>query len=234
MYQLRPMGFNILPVVIKNLLIINGLVFLAQMAFDPTHTGWISQTFALHDVRSVYFKPHQLITYMFMHGGVEHIIMNMFALWMFGSALEVEWGPKKFLTFYVLSGIGATILHLVILYMELTPMLEFFRLQPPEFQEEWLYRADFKLNGTTVGASGAVFGCLAAYGFMFPNAMMIFPFPMPAKWFVLLYAAGELWMGIRNSAGDNVAHWAHLGGALVGFLLARYWKRQDINRRRLY
>jgi membrane associated rhomboid family serine protease len=231
----RPMGFNILPVVIKNLLIINGLAFLAQQTFDPAHYGWISQMFALHDVRSVYFRPHQLVTHLFMHGGWEHIIMNMFALWLFGSALEIQWGSKKFLTFYVLSGLGAAILHLGVLYMENTPMLEYFHTMPPAMQEEWLYRPDFRLNSITVGASGAVFGCLAAFGYLFPNrTVFLYFFPIQAKWFVLIYAAGELWMGIRNSAGDNVAHWAHLGGALVGFLLARYWKRQDINRRRLY
>lgn len=230
------MGFNILPVVVKNLLIINGLVFLAEMAFDPSLTGWFSQTFALHDVRSVYFKPHQLVTHLFMHGGVGHILGNMFALWMFGSALENQWGPRRFLTFYILSGLGAALLHLGVLYMENTPIVEYFRTLPAAQQEEWLYRPNFKLNGITVGASGAVFGCLAAFGYLFPNEYIYLYFfvPMKAKWFVLLYAGAELWLGVQNSAGDNVAHWAHLGGALVGFLLAYYWKRQDINRRRLY
>ncbi|HKP32284.1 MAG TPA: rhomboid family intramembrane serine protease [Chitinophagaceae bacterium] len=234
MVQYRPGGFQILPLVVKNLLIINGLVFLAQMTFDRTQTGWLTDTFALHDIHSVYFKPHQLITHLFMHGSIPHLLSNMFALWMFGTALENVWGPKKFLTFYILCGLGAAILHMITLYMEYAPIVEYMNYQSPEYRAEWLYSHEYRVNSTTVGASGAVFGCLAAYGYLFPNSMIYLYFlvPIKAKWFVILYAGFEFWAGIQNSAGDNIAHWAHLGGALVGFLLVLYWNKR--NRRNFY
>jgi membrane associated rhomboid family serine protease len=233
MAEFRPGSFQILPPVIKNLLIINVLVFLAQMAFDPTQDGWLTQTFALHDVRSVFFKPHQLITHIFMHGGFGHIFFNMFALWMFGSTLENVWGPKRFLIFYILCGLGAAVLHLATLYIEYAPIVREVASYPIEDQTALLYDPRYKINIPTVGASGAVFGCLAAFGYLFPNSIVYAYFiPMKAKWFVLLYAGLELWLGVRNSAGDNVAHWAHLGGALVGFILVFYWNRT--NRRRFY
>lgn len=234
MIQTRPGGFQILPLVVKNLLIINGLIFLAQITFDPGQNGWVTDTFALHDIHSVYFKPHQLITHLFMHGSWGHLLSNMFALWMFGSALENVWGPKRFLTFYMLCGLGAAVLHMFTLYMENAPIAEYMKYQSPEYQAEWLYSHEYRVNSTTVGASGAVFGCLAAYGYLFPNSMIYLYFlvPMKAKWFVIIYAAFEFWAGIQNSAGDNIAHWAHLGGALVGFLLVLHWNKR--NRRNFY
>ncbi|OLE56976.1 MAG: hypothetical protein AUG74_18575 [Bacteroidetes bacterium 13_1_20CM_4_60_6] len=234
MAEFRPGSFQVLPLVIKNLLIINALVFFAQITLDPTEEGWLTNMFALHDVRSVFFKPHQLITHLFMHGSFWHLFFNMFALWMFGSTLENLWGPKRFLLFYLLCGLGAAALHLVTLYIENEPMIQVFRSLPLEQQNELLYSPQFKLNSSTLGASGAVFGCLAAFGYLFPNSLIYLYFfvPMKAKWFVILYAGMELWMGIRNSAGDNIAHWAHLGGALVGFLLVYYWNKSD--RRKFY
>jgi len=233
MAEFRPGSFQILPPVIKNLIIVNVLVFLAQKAFDPTDFGTVSQLFALHDVRSVYFKPHQLITHLFMHGGIWHIFFNMFALWMFGSTLENVWGPKRFLIFYMLCGLGAAVLHLTTLYVEYADLASQMASAPIDIQNQYLYDPLYKINVPTVGASGAVFGCLAAFGYLFPNSIVYAYFiPMKAKWFVILYAGLELWLGIRNSAGDSVAHWAHLGGALVGFLLVFYWNRN--NRRRFY
>lgn len=234
MSEFRPTGFNILPIVIKNLIIINALIFLAQSTFGPAGEMWLTNTFALHDVHSVYFRPHQLITHLFMHGSWGHIIMNMFVLWMFGSALENIWGAKRFLTFYIVCGLGAALLHLLVLYFENAPLVEAFRQLPFSEQEQYRYHERFPLNTATVGASGAVFGCLAAFGYLFPNSLIYVYFlvPIKAKWFVLLYAGAELWLGVRNSAGDNVAHWAHLGGALVGFLLVLYWNRT--NRKRFY
>jgi membrane associated rhomboid family serine protease len=239
MVQYRPGGFQILPLVVKNLLIINGLVFLAQITFDPHQAGWVTDTFALHDVQSVYFKPHQLITHLFMHGGWPHLFSNMFALWMFGSALENVWGPKRFLTFYMLCGLGAAVLHLFTLYIQNAEAFEILRSFPLDERQELVYRkdiliADHAINSSTVGASGAVFGCLAAYGYLFPNSLVYLYFfvPIKAKWFVILYAGLEFWLGLRNSAGDNIAHWAHLGGALVGFLLVLYWNKR--NRRNFY
>ncbi|HRN55044.1 MAG TPA: rhomboid family intramembrane serine protease [Agriterribacter sp.] len=234
MTEFRPGGFQVLPVVVKNLLIINGLVFLAQVTFERTGIGSLENLFALHDVHSVYFRPHQLVTHLFMHGSLGHIFFNMFALWMFGNVLENYWGAKRFLIFYIACGLGAGILHLGVLYYENVPIMELFHSLPALQQEELLYAPTFKVNTATVGASGAVFGCLAAFGYLFPNSLIYLYFfiPIKAKWFVLMYAAMEFFMGVRNSAGDNVAHWAHLGGALVGFLLVLYWNKT--NRRRFY
>lgn len=234
MTEFRPGRFELIPAVIKNLVIANALIYFAQNVFAHYPHFSIENTFALHDLRSVYFRPHQLVTHMFLHGSFEHIFFNMFALWMFGSILENLWGPKRFLIFYVLCGLGAAALHLVTLYYELTPAWEMFRSLPASDQEQLRYADSFVINNSTVGASGAIFGCLAAFGFLFPNSLIYVYFfiPVKAKWFVLIYGAMELWLGIRNSAGDNVAHWAHLGGALVGFLLVWSWNRR--NRRDFY
>lgn len=235
MTDFRPRRFEYLPVVIKNLLIINGLVFLAQYTFEHSGSSFnLDNYFALHDIHSVYFKPHQLITHLFMHGGFWHLFLNMFALWMFGSTLENVWGPKRFLIFYVVCGLGAAILHLGVLYLENIPVMEqFYRLSPQD-QEIWRYADNFRVNVATVGASGAVFGCLAAYAYLFPNQPIYIYglFPIKAKWLVLGYAAVELVSAIQNSAGDNVAHWAHLGGALAGIILVWLWNKN--NRRNFY
>ncbi|MBB1283464.1 rhomboid family intramembrane serine protease [Flavisolibacter sp. BT320] len=227
----RPDAF---PPVVKNLLIINGLMFLLQMTF-PNIAGFdIENTLALHDVRSVFFRPHQIVTHMFLHGGFSHIFFNMFALWMFGQMLENRFGSKRFLIFYMVSGLGAALLHLTVLYFEMQPVWEAFQSLPAEGQAEYINSPYFKINQATLGASGAVFGCLAAFGYLFPNTMIYvyFLLPIKAKWFVIIYAGLELFMGIRNSAGDNVAHFAHLGGALAGFLLVYFWNKTD--RRRFY
>lgn len=228
------MGFRILPPVIKNLLIINGLVFLAQMTFGNSGTFNIDNFFALHDIRSVYFRPHQLVTHLFMHGSVEHILLNMLALWMFGSNLENVWGSKRFLIFYMACGLGAAALHLTVLYFENMPYIAELHTYPFDQQEIIRYSAAYPLNEATLGASGAVFGCLAAFGYLFPNSYIYiyFLFPIKAKWFVLIYAGIELWSAVQNSAGDNVAHWAHLGGAIVGIILVYIWNKT--NRRHFY
>jgi len=232
MTDFRPQRFQILPLVIKNLLIINGLVFLAQMTFQ--HSFDIDGLFALHDVRSVYFRPHQLITHLFMHGGVDHLLVNMFALWMFGSTLENYWGPKRFLIFYMACGLGAAALHLGVLYFENSAAFAELQNYSPHDQEILRYLPNWPVNQATVGASGAIFGCLAAFGYLFPNSLiyLYFLFPIKAKWFVLAYGAVELVSAVRNSAGDNVAHWAHLGGAIVGIALVYIWNKT--NRRHFY
>ena len=162
-----------------------------------------------------------------------HLLFNMFALWMFGSILENLWGAKRFLIFYMACGLGAAVLHLGTLYIELTPAFEQLKTIPSPRREEFMY-GKYNINSTTVGASGAVFGCLAAFGYLFPNSLiyLYFLLPIKVKWFVLFYGAMELWLGIRNSAGDNVAHWAHLGGALVGLILVWFWNKT--NRRNFY
>jgi membrane associated rhomboid family serine protease len=286
MTQFRPGRFQILPVVIKNLLIINCLVFLAQLTIDGVVSGsdlepkigTLTNLFALHHLLSPLFKPWQLITHLFMHGSIFHIFFNMYALWMFGSILENLWGPKRFLIFYLLCGLGAAVAHLTTLWYESMPLLndfKTFKAQPTleacinffqhhklsqgagsdyiiKILEAWQmdpgsnkYTADAVLAVTdytnqalsepTLGASGAVFGCLAAFGYLFPNnEFIILPIPIPikAKWLITGYIAVELFLSWRNSAGDNIAHMAHLGGALVGFLLVFFWNRT--NRRQFY
>jgi rhomboid family protein len=235
MNEFRPRRFEAIPPVIKNLIIANVLIYIAQQTFGNSTSFNIENVFALHAVQSVYFRPHQLVTYMFLHGGLGHIFFNMFALWMFGSTLENFWGSKRFLIFYMACGIGAGLFHLFVLWREMAPLVESLHQYSIIEQEQLLYSPSNPINGATLGASGAVFGCLAAFGYLFPNTpMIILPIPIPikAKWLVLLYAGMELYLGIQNSAGDNVAHWAHLGGAVVGILLVLYWKRYD--RRNFY
>jgi len=233
MTEFRPSSFQILPTVIKNLLIINGLFFLAQVTIGKQLLN-MDDLFALHTWQSPLFKPWQFITHMFMHGNLGHIFSNMFALWMFGSILENLWGPKRFLTFYISCGLGAALAHMIVLYFQMQPVVDAFNLLSYEQQQQVLHDPNFRLNEATLGASGAVFGCLAAFGYLFPNTKiyLYFSLPIKAKWFVLLYAGFELSMAFENSAGDNVAHVAHLGGAVVGFLLVYFWNKT--NRRRFY
>ena len=227
-------GFQEIPPVIKNLIIVNALLFFAQTIFENNPTLRIEEFLALHDVHSAFFRPHQLITYMFLHANIGHIFWNMLLLWVFGSMLENVWGSKRFLVFYVLSGIGAAVLHLAVLYFEMEPVMAQFRMLPPEQQAELIENPLFRVNTATLGASGAVFGCMAAFGYLFPNSILYiyFLFPIKAKWLVIIYIVMELWLGVRNTAGDNIAHWAHLGGGLAGFLLVLYWNRT--NRRNFY
>ena len=166
-----------------------------------------------------------------MHGSFDHLLSNMVSLWMFGSVLENVWGPKRFLLFYLICGLGAALCHMVVLHYEMQPVADYFRQLPYEQQQELINNPLFMLNGTTVGASGAVFGCLTSFGYLFSNAYISI-IPIKAKWVVLIYAAVELSAGIKNSAGDNVAHFAHLGGALFGFLLVYFWNRD--NRKKFY
>lgn len=217
MTQFRPTGYNSLPTIIKNLLIINGLVFFAQYAFrgfvDPdTHIPILDNIFALHAFQSDLFKPWQLITHMFMHGDFAHIFGNMLALWMFGSILENIWGPKQFLLFYFLCGVGAALIHLGAFSFEIMNQLSNASLDTP-----------------TMGASGAIFGVLIAFVYLFPNTYIYIYFfiPMKAKWLGILYFAYEFFNAVKNSAGDNVARWAHVGGALIGFILVFLWKKNN-------
>lgn len=275
MREFRPGSFQILPPVIKNLLIINGLIFLAYHPFTPAGGNQtIEDLFALHTWQSPLFKPWQLVTHLFLHGSWDHIIFNMFALWMFGSILENLWGPKKFLTFYFICGLGAALSHMIALYFGSQSLIHDYNLLSENFNvpnfvefyknhhlpvsnqtqsilQQWqespgdraaaqdaynLVGRDVRgvLDEPTIGASGAVFGCLAAFGYLFPNTYiyLYFLFPIKAKWFVLFYAAYELFATVQNSAGDNVAHIAHLGGALFGFLLVYFWNKT--NRRTFY
>lgn len=191
------------PPVVKNLIIINILVYMAT-ALLPVGTT-IEQYCALW-VGLPYFKAYQFVTYMFLHANFEHIFFNMFALWMFGRTLEYELGSRRFLIYYVVCGIGAALIQAAIAWGMGQPMM-------------------------LVGASGAVFGLLLAFGVMHPNAtimLLIPPIPMKAKWFVIVYGVIELFLGWRGVG--NVAHFAHVGGMLWGFLLLWWWKHRGVIR----
>jgi len=233
--------FRNIPPVVKNLLIINGLFFFATILLQNQGIN-LSDYFGLHYWKSDAFRPHQLVTYMFMHGGFTHILFNMFALWMFGKVLEQVWGPKRFLIFYMVTGIGAGVVQLLVAYFRLMPLMA----ELPQEDINTILTEGYDLlqsgknwvgvggdiniliNGTTIGASGAVFGILLAFGMLFPNTelMLLFPpIPIKAKWFVIGYGAIELYSGFSNNPNDNVAHFAHLGGMLFGFILIKYWKK---------
>jgi membrane associated rhomboid family serine protease len=228
MTQFRASGFQTLSPVIKNLLIINGLVFLAQNTVGLQYIN-MEKWFALHTWQSPWFKPWQIVTHLFMHGDFAHIFFNMFALWMFGSVLENLWGAKRFLIFYFACGLGAALTHLTFLYFDTAKAIHDYELMRMSLED-----AQQKLFGGTIGASGAVFGCLAAFGYLFPNSELYVYglIPVKAKWMVLGYAALELYLAVQNSSGDNVAHIAHLGGAVVGFVLVYFWNKT--NKRSFY
>jgi len=238
----QPRGFSLLPEVIKNLLIINGLFFLGTVVLGDSLGINLYDSLALYMPGSVNFQPFQLVTHMFMHGNFGHILFNMFALWMFGYALENVWGGKRFLIYYMITGLGAAALHLGINYFEAIQlqnellangftMDQLIELRSTPLEEGMRYKGilgDYvlKYQIPTVGASGAVFGILLAFGMMFPNTRiyLYFAFPIKAKYFVIGYGLLELFNGIANDPSSNVAHFAHLGGMLFGFLLIRYWK----------
>lgn len=214
-----------IPIITKNLLLINLVVFLAT-----TMMPGLTDLLGLHFVLAPDFQVYQLFTYMFVHGSFSHIFFNMFALWMFGCVVERVWGPKRFLLYYLVCGVGAG------LFQELAQTVHFYIIASqsiPDFSFSQLSMVALAngpaLNGwTTVGASGAVYGILLAFGMTFPEErIFIFPLPVPlkAKWFVTLYAAVEVVLAYTSS-GDGVAHLAHLGGMAFGFFLIRYWRRK--------
>ena len=228
---------NISPVV-KNLLLINILFYIAQWTI-PSFT----QNLELHPISSEDFKPWQLATHFFMHSpySIGHIFFNMFALVIFGSQLERVWGAQRFLGYYISCALGAAVLHLGVNYYRIHIIeinlsledLELFRNSAYDafqkgmnFKDPVLAQLNLLHHTPMLGASGAVFGLLAAFGYLFPNTelMLLFPpIPIKAKYFVIGYAALELYLGVSNNPSDNVAHFAHLGGALVGIIIVLYW-----------
>ena len=215
---------------LKNLLLINILFYIAQWTI-PTFT----QNLELYPISSEDFKPWQLATHFFMHSpySIGHIFFNMFALVIFGSQLERVWGPQRFLGYYISCALGAALLHLGVTYCRIhnieinlsTEDLELFRntaydafQKGMNFKDPILAQLNLLHHTPMLGASGAVFGLLAAFGYLFPNTelMLLFPpIPIKAKYFVIGYAALELYLGVSNNPSDNVAHFAHLGGALL-------------------
>ena len=229
----RPGNFNELPVVVKNLLIINGLLFLATISLSNLGIDLV-KILGLHQFQSTDFRPHQLITHLFMHANFTHLFFNMFALWMFGKILENIWGQKRFLIYYMITGVGAAFIHLMISQYQIISISN----EIPELVNiaiEGRYNPSVPLSKKltqliitpTVGASGAVFGLLLAFGMLFPNALLYlyFAIPIKAKYFVIGYGILELYAGISNNPADNVAHFAHLGGMIFGYFLIKYWKK---------
>jgi membrane associated rhomboid family serine protease len=239
----RPSSFSHLPEVVKNLLIINGLFFLATMTLDGMGFD-MYHLFGLHQFQSDDFMPHQLVTHIFMHGNLTHLIFNMFALWMFGKVLENVWGGKKFLIYYMITGLGAAIIHLGVSQYEIMSLQaqisttdlsrllddgKYILANNQNYTNPIMGKLNLLIHTPTVGASGAVFGVLLAFGMLFPNALLYiyFAIPIKAKYFVILYGILELYAGISNNPADNVAHFAHLGGMIFGFLLIKYWKKNS-------
>lgn len=237
---------NQIPPITKNLLIINVLMYMG-IVVAKSYGIDLSNYLGLHFFLAEDFNLIQIFTYMFMHGGLSHLFFNMFALWMFGRTLEYIWGPKRFLIFYLVCGIGAGLIQ------ELATTIHYYTQVanlPPEavevvikdganalhnymnFTNPALAILNGTLNGVSIGASGCIFGILLGFGMLFPDEkMFVFPLPFPikAKFFVMGYAVIELLLGLSNNPSDNVAHFAHLGGMIFGFFLILYWKNKRKN-----
>jgi len=212
---------------VSNLIIINVLFFVGSFISENAFGINLNRTLGLYYFDSPSFMPMQLLTHMFMHGGLLHIFSNMYALFLFGTMLERVWGPQRFLIFYFLTGFGAELLHLGVNAGQVYNHIGSFSATE---QQLMTYRTLQEIYFIpTVGASGAVFGVLAAFGLLFPNTelMLLFPpIPIKAKIFVTLYIIWELYRGIAMQPGDNVAHFAHLGGAIMGFIIVKFWNRR--------
>ncbi|MDN4753996.1 rhomboid family intramembrane serine protease [Porphyromonadaceae bacterium W3.11] len=203
-----------IPTVTLNLLIINLIVWVAQSILPRVGIDF-TNLFGMHYFGAKSFGVWQMISYMFLHApGLGHIFSNMFALFMFGPVLERIWGSKRFLIFYLVTGVGAGLVQ----------QLVWFISTPPEVL---MYYSDLLL---TIGASGAIFGILLAFGMIFPDIplfILFVPVPIKAKWFVIFYGLFELFSGVASLGGSNIAHFAHLGGMLFGFLMIKYWQKKD-------
>lgn len=268
MFNRRMNDLGSTPPVVKNLIYINIVIFLATLVSRQYNIFNLTDILALHYPGSKLFTPVQLVTHMFMHSGIDHIFMNMFGLWMFGRMLEKVWGSKRFFIFYFVTGVGAALFYTLVNYIEyshIQSVINNFANDPTagHFQEivnkYFMPTGSFKpiapyifddqpFNPITakaalnemlnyiketpmVGASGAIFGVLLAFGMLFPNTEVFFmfiPIPIKAKWLVIGYGAMELYSGFFQT-GSNIAHFAHLGGMLFGFFLIKYWNTKREN-----
>jgi len=232
----RQTSFSQIPEIVKNLLIINVLFFLAKKTL-PSGID-MDELFALHPFQSPDFKPYQLITHMFMHGDFTHLLFNMFALWMFGKVLENVWGGKRFLIYYLATGLGAMILYSIVQQIQCSLLEAEMTIKQIQYVASNKLYQPYQIQNMrelsslyytpVLGASGAVFGILLAFGMLFPNTLLYlyFAIPVKAKYFVIGYGALELYSGISNP-NDGVAHFAHLGGMLFGFILLKYWQKNN-------
>ncbi|MCK9254295.1 MAG: rhomboid family intramembrane serine protease [Bacteroidales bacterium] len=235
-------GFSNLPPVVKTLLLINIALF-ALKYFAPD----LMMHFAVYSFKSEFFKPYQLITHMFMHGNFMHIFFNMFALFMFGRILEQVWGSQRFFIYYFFTGLGAAFLHLFIMNIEINSLMSNMSseqinlvlneggstlMQGKNYIDIQMRDLNLMINTPTVGASGAIYGLLLAFGMLFPNTILYIyaAIPMKAKYLVMIFVGIELFLGFLNRSGDNVAHFAHLGGMLFGLIFVLIWKKKQFNR----
>ena len=221
-YENRGGFMSNVPVAVKNIIIINVLV----MIMTALNENFMYEKFALFYSTSPFFHWWQPLTHMFMHGGFWHLFFNMYTLWIFGSVLERVWGTKKFLIFYFVTGLGAALIHTGVEWLQM---------------QNWIseaaagsYAAQMSIHTLkmtpTVGASGAIYGVLMGYAMLYPDSVLTLIFPpisLKAKWFVLIFAAIELLTGVTGTGG-GIAHFAHLGGLIFGFLLIWYWKKKHM------
>ncbi|HAN19932.1 MAG: hypothetical protein A2X13_11065 [Bacteroidetes bacterium GWC2_33_15] len=268
----RSSGLSNIPPVVKNLIFLNIIMLLATWVLGNTFDIDLNNILGLHYFKSDYFEPYQIVTHMFMHGGLMHLFFNMFALWMFGRVLETVWGSKRFFIYFIVTGLGAAALHTFVIHLQMQSIMHdvtaylnspspdayamLIKEHFPEYYSQiykgvldnWYTNPDntqslaisqqyiselikMKMDIPTVGASGAVFGVLLAFGMLFPNTqlMLLFPpIPIKAKYFVIMYGGLELWLGLTQP-GSNIAHFAHLGGMLFGFILVKYWNTKRTN-----
>jgi membrane associated rhomboid family serine protease len=227
------------PPVVKNLIVINIAMFVALFIFNQFLRTDLNRILGMYYIQSPLFRPWQIVTHMFMHGSLMHIFFNMWALWIFGKTLEGVWGGKRFLIYYLATGLGAVFFHQLVMYIDLAPQIAAFkdaynvdvitmeRINSSFAAGSQHHSLIKSLVTPTVGASGAVFGILLAFGMLFPNSQLFiipFPFPIKAKWLVIGYGALELYLGVTQP-GSNIAHFAHLGGMIFGFILIKYWNK---------
>jgi membrane associated rhomboid family serine protease len=231
--QYSPGPFAGLPVVTKNIIIINVIMYLATLAFETVNIDLV-KLFGLHYYLADDFKPHQFITYIFMHGGFSHILFNMLGVYIFGQVLEQVWGPKRYLIFYILTGLGAALAQYIIMHFEITEVLDIVNqdinsrnLDTSQRTELINQKYEYLNKHVIIGASGSLFGLLGGFGMLFPNRELYLYFfiPIKAKWLVILYGGFEIFSGLQNNPTDNVAHFAHIGGLLVGIALVLFWRK---------
>ena len=220
MNQYSPQGFKVLPTIVKNLIIINVIFYFATVVFQHSLGIDLTDYLGLYFFKSEKFHFFQYITYMFMHAGFSHLFFNMFAVMMFAPALEQRWGSQRFLIYYLVTGLGAALVQEAVWAIQLQPVLASL---------DSMMAAQLANRVVTIGASGAVFGILLAFGWLFPEVrmfIMFIPIPIRARTLVIIYALIELFAGLAPTSGDNVAHFAHLGGMIFGWLLILWWRHR--------
>lgn len=238
--------FTNLPPALKNLLIINVLAFFITEVLSRSFGIDLNAIFGLHYFQAELFNPIQLVSYMFLHGDLRHLFFNMFALFMFGRILEQVWGSKRFLIYYFVTGVGAALIQQTVQFIELRPVINELTQNIQDLpaggvnvgdyiihsrDELVAFKEQFLNRFITIGASGAVFGVLLAFGMLFPNTemyLMFIPIPIKAKYMVAGYGVIELVSGIAGIS-SGVAHYAHLGGMLFGYFLIKEWRKNPKN-----